>query len=179
MDDVIITSDQARDARTKLGISQGKVAASAGLNRAYLSLFENGKFLLSDPDRQKLRSYYTDMGIEFDDRDKSDFEDFDESGSAADQVEQRGGVRVMDGFAIPSAADTEEIDSLLAEYATNREMISNLCQYDIRKHHSKESFLFLGDPEIDAAEVEKRTKEVLVLMARNYSLVERLQGHMA
>lgn len=174
---VIIDNDQAKDARTRLGLSQGKVASSVGLNRTYLSLFENGQYLLPDADLQKLRAYYTDMGIEFSDGQLLDHQDFDAPGPAAGPNEPQRGVRIMDGFAVPLNADTDEVESLLAEYADNKAEISRLCQYDIRKHHTDEPFLF-GDPEIDETAVEKCTREVLVLMARNYYLVERLQGHM-
>jgi hypothetical protein len=153
------------------------VASSVGLNRTYLSLFENGKYLLPDADLQKLRAYYADRGIEFSDDQLPDHPDFDDPGPAADQSKPKRGVRIMDGFAVSLNADSDEVESLLAEYADNKAEISRLCQYDIRKHHTHEPFLF-GDPEIDEAAVEKCTREVLVLMARNYYLVERLQGHM-
>ena len=63
---VILASDQAREARTKLGLSQGRVANAVGLNRTYLSLFENGKYLFPDRDLEKLHSYYSDNGAMFD-----------------------------------------------------------------------------------------------------------------
>lgn len=39
---VTITTDQCRTARRELGLSQGDVAAATGLNRVYISDFENG-----------------------------------------------------------------------------------------------------------------------------------------
>lgn len=71
--------------------------------------------------------------------------------------------------------NAEEVDGLLSEYVDNREKIALLCKYGIRKHHTQDPFLF-GSPEIDELKIEKRTKEVLIPKAKNYKLVEFLQG---
>jgi transcriptional regulator with XRE-family HTH domain len=53
-----ISSNEAKSAREAPGLSQAKVASAVYLNRAYLSQFENGIYLLTDNDNEKLRLYY-------------------------------------------------------------------------------------------------------------------------
>ena len=183
---VILTNNQARTARATLGFSQGSVANAVGLNRTYLSLFENGKYLFPDRDLRKLRDYYSSMGASFD---KSEIPDDSNIVAVHDVVGERHAraaadrdadrtksLRVMDGFAIPINMDDIEVEHLLSEYSDNQKTIHQLCSYDIRKKHSSEPFLF-WDAMIDQSEVEKRTKQVLTLMAKNYFLIETLHGH--
>lgn len=172
MYEVILTGAQAKAARARLGLSQGKVAVSVGLNRTYLSLFENGKYLLPDGDLLRLRDFYSDLDSEFDDPGAVHSDDLGEAGSCADSDGDSAYIRVKDGFVIPQHMDDDEVERILSEYAENKATIHRLCAYDLRGHHTD---TFLWD-ELDQDEVEKRTNEVLVLMAKNHVLVEALQG---
>ena len=77
-------------------------------------------------------------------------------------------LRVMDGFMVPGQIEDELADSLLSEYHENSQRIAALCESDLKKG------LFFG---VDEEDREEREQEVLLLMARNYTLIEQLQGH--
>ena len=81
------------------------------------------------------------------------------------------GARLRDGFLLPDATDDDEADALLTEYAENREKISALCAADLTKGFFYPLFGVDGD------EATERVNEVLTLMARNFAIVEHLQGH--
>ncbi len=55
-----ITGDQAREARKSLAASQAEVASAIGIPRPTYSLFESGRFLLSDNQQQRLRAFLGD-----------------------------------------------------------------------------------------------------------------------
>jgi len=173
---VILTNSQARIAREKLGLSQGKVAVTLGLNRAYLSLFETGKYVLPDSELTKLREYYSASGFSFDETEPSNERNFKQEELDSGREQQTIHVRVVDGFVIPANIEVEEAERILSDYAENAKTIRTLCGYDIREHHTSQPFLF-WEGELDEAEVEKRIKAVLVLMAKNYALIEMLHGH--
>ena len=65
--DTTISPSEAKSAREALRLSQSKTGAAVNLNRAYLSQFENGRYLLTDDDNEKLRLYYESEGYDFND----------------------------------------------------------------------------------------------------------------
>ncbi len=67
-----ITGDQAREARKSLRASQAEVASAIGLPRPTYSLFESGRFLLSDNQQQRLRAFLGDSLPEPDDDDQAE-----------------------------------------------------------------------------------------------------------
>lgn len=149
----ILGANQAKEARENLGLSQGKVATDLQFNRSYLSQFESGKRLFVDEDLKRLRDYYENQGYEFVDT----------------PTLETNGIRAMDGFAVPHSVSTEEADNILTEYAENSEHIRRLASEEIG------TSLFFGD--VDEKDREQKTRRLLCLMARNYSLIEQLHGH--
>ena len=55
-----ITGDQAREARKSLKASQAEVAEAIGINRAFYSEFEAGRYVLKDQQQRKLREFLGD-----------------------------------------------------------------------------------------------------------------------
>jgi transcriptional regulator with XRE-family HTH domain len=166
----IFSPKQARSARIAAQISQGKVATDLGLNRSYLSLFESGKYVFDDATLRSLCDYFQARGTSQNEEPQAEATVTANStagASVTDSTESEG-PRLCDGFLIPPGADEDEVDRLLDEYARNRAKITALCAYDIRGN----SFLFM-----DSSEVSAKTAHVLRLMARNFVIIETLQGH--
>src|SRR3569833_4745641 len=63
---ITLTPEVAIGARQKTLLSQDKVATDLGINRAYLSLFESGKYLFDECLLSSLRAYYEEKGYVFD-----------------------------------------------------------------------------------------------------------------
>lgn len=161
--EMILTPDTARAARQKINLSQGKVAADLGINRAYLSLFESGKYLFDESLLSSLRHYYEEHGHAFNDvADAADDE-------TKTELPFLNACLSKNDFRISSRVDETEAKTLLAAYTDNRNKIISLCQ------KAPKEVLFW----IDEEDLEDRKKEVLMLMARNYVLTEQLRGHQA
>ena len=150
----ILNSQQAKKAREALGMSQGKLASELNINRSYLSQFESGKRLLSDEELNLLRECYEEKGYEFIDS----------------PTNEGNGIKVMDGFAFPDGVTDEDADIILTEYAENTEKIQLLSEKDIEINSS------IFSDSIDDDDKEAKTRQLLCLMARNYTLIEQLQG---
>jgi transcriptional regulator with XRE-family HTH domain len=166
--DQVLTAQQAKSARTAAQLSQGKVATDLGINRSYLSLFESGKYVLDDNTLTQLRDYYQDHGVNLDGAPGAPSTAKTIPASTASD-----GARLRDGFLLPEAIDEDEADALLTEYAEYREKISALCAEDLTKGFFYPLFGVDGD---EAAEC---VNKVLTLMARNFSIIEQLQGMFA
>ncbi len=160
--DQILTAQQAKNARSAARLSQGKVATDLGINRSYLSLFESGKYVLDDNTLTQLRDYYQDHSVHLDGT---------SNGRTIPASTPTENARLRDGFLLTDAMDDDEADALLTEYAENREKISALCAEDLTKGFFSSLF---GVDSDDAAE---HVNKVLTLMARNFAIVEQLQGH--
>src|SRR3569623_842624 len=63
--EIILTPEMAKAARQKSNLSQGDVAASLGINRTNLSLFESGKNLFDESVLSSLREYNEEIGYVF------------------------------------------------------------------------------------------------------------------
>src|SRR5258708_11902929 len=162
----VLTAQQAKSARTAAHFSQGKVATDIGINRSYLSLFESGKYVLDDNTLTQLRDYYQDHGVNLDGAPGAPSIAKTISASTASD-----GARLRDGFLLPEAMDDDEADALLTEYAENREKISALCAEDLTKGFLNSLF------GVDTDEAVEPVNKVLALMARNFAIIEQLQGH--
>jgi transcriptional regulator with XRE-family HTH domain len=160
----VLSATQAKDARAALALSQGKVASDLKINRAYLSLFESGRYVLPDSVLTALREYYEQHGHTFEKAPKGKTT----GNKPAVEPDAQEGARLMDGFLVPAALDQEAAEALLAEYSENRAKLDALCEQAPRDS------IFFGPDESD---MRKRQREVLMLMARNYVLVEQLHGH--
>jgi len=164
--DQVLTAQQAKSARTAAHLSQGKVATDLGINRSYLSLFESGKYVLDDSTLTQLRDYYQDYGVNLDGTPSVPGNAKTMPASTASE-----GPRFRDGFLLPDAMDDDEADALLTEYAENREKISALCAEDLTKGFLNSLF------GVDSDEAAEPVNKVLTLMARNFAIIEQLQGH--
>ncbi len=160
----LFTPQQAKTARAAAQLSQGRVASDLGINRSYLSQFESGKLLLDDATLNRLRVYYLKYGARLEPAAHAPLPQFE------DDSEEGNGVRLRDGFLLPPEADENQVDALLNEYAENRRRIADMCSIDL----SNSGFLGFG---VDEDKGNKRAEEVLGLMARNYAIIEELQGH--
>jgi transcriptional regulator with XRE-family HTH domain len=157
------TPQQAKTARVIAQLSQGRVASDIGINRSYLSQFESGKYLFDDATLTRLRDYYSKYGAkpELVRHTPSEFDN---------DIEEENTLRLRDGFLLPQEFDEDHADALLSEYAQNRRRIEDICNIEL----SNSGFLGFG---LDEDKGNKRADEVLNLMARNYTIVEELQGH--
>lgn len=169
MTKTILNANQAKNARSALQLSQGKVAGDLNINRTYLSQFENGRYLFCNSKLKALREYYENEGYNFPVENENEQSDFSEV--FPDVNTQTHGdyqPKVMDGFVIPDQIEDINADAILSEYADNCRSIKVLCQQPIKK-----DWLF----GIDEADCEQKAQDVLTLMARNFTLIERLHGH--
>jgi len=166
---VVLTSQQAKQARQVLGLSQGKVAGDLEVNRTYLSQFENGRYLFDDAVLTRIRDYYQLCGFDFAEPPEivPDEADVMDAGSETGYQSAPPSVRVMDGFVVPHQADETDVDDILTQYAQNRRFIRELCQSAVKQ----------GFWDINEDDLSERKHRLLVLMARNYTLIEQLHGH--
>jgi transcriptional regulator with XRE-family HTH domain len=158
------TPQQAKVARGTAQLSQGRVASDVGINRSYLSQFESGKYLLDDATLTRLRDYYSKHGAKLESVAHAPSAQFENDSDESDTL------RLRDGFLLPPETDEDHADALLNEYAENRHRIDNMCTFDL----SNSGFLGFG---VDEDKAHKLADEVLSLMAKNYAIVEELQGH--
>ncbi len=153
---ITLTPADSKQARVKLNLSQTKAAAEAGINRAYLSQFENGSRILTDNTLNQLLDYYLSQGWA------------DTNDPIEDEIAiQKGIIRVCDGFVIPDTTEDEVVDHLLAEYHQNETEIAKL-----QKQESEQGF-FLG---LDEDATRSKSQRLILLMARNYGIVTQLHG---
>ncbi len=157
----IISSKQAKQARIELGLSQGKVSTDLGINRSYLSQFESGKYLFSDNDLNKIKTYYSENGFEFP-------ELAVELDGEFPDIDSEPPCRVIDGFVVPDHMFEDTVEELLSEYAENKAEIDGIASEPV-----KSGLIF----SIDHEHCESRFMRVIELMARNYTLIESIQGH--
>lgn len=159
----ILTAQQSRSARAKLGVSQSTVAKATGINRSQLALFEVQKYLLAGDQLEALREYYEEGGYRFGQGkalavppEASDEDSADEA-DASDFA-------ARDSFLVGAGLDEEEVEARLQEIAANDEAIASLAQAKALTD------FWSGEP------VTQGRDEVLRRMARNYALVRALQG---
>ena len=58
----MLTKEHSRSFRTKLGLSQRRTAAEAGVPRSYLNQFEMGRWIPTDAFLSKLAAFYKEHG---------------------------------------------------------------------------------------------------------------------
>lgn len=156
-----LSPDQARAARRSIGLSQIKVARAIGISRTKLALFEVEKYLLDDASPHKLCQFYRQQSHDFSTAASSEGTE-----SSRDQSRPEcSGIRLVDCFAVPAGIEQDEAEAMLAEITENDEQIEALAMQPARVSW------WAGE-----AETEKRD-EIIRLMARNYFLTRRLQGH--
>jgi len=169
--ETILTPAQAKTARTELGLSQAKTATTLNIQRSYLSQFENGKYILPDKDLDALREHYETQGYDFDTTTPSPAREAVSTSNADTECH----ARIMDGFVVPDYLDPGFMEDLLSEYEENIQKINQLCMYDIRAHHTEDPLF--GKPFVRDDAHNQFTREALILMARNFNIIEELRGH--
>jgi len=158
----ILTPTESRQARRFAEVSQNTVARATGVGRSKLALFEVEKYLLDDATLETLRDYYAGLGYEFS---ESEADNTEAAMTAPEGSKADTGIRLIDSFAVPAGLDFDDVEDTLAQIAANDELIGELSE------QKAETGWFTNEPETD-----KRDKAVL-LLARNYLLTRRLQGH--
>jgi transcriptional regulator with XRE-family HTH domain len=152
MFEAILTPDDAKQARAALGLSQSKVAQATGISRTSLALFEVNKYLLDDEALMKLEQFFEAAGYTF-------------SNSPVEQTDSAAGYRLMEGYAVSIGLSDEEAELILDDIHANDIEIKSLS-------NQKSGVGFWSE--------EPKTEglnRLLVLHARNYVLIRRLQGH--
>ena len=161
-----LAPEHARAARAHVGLSQAKVGAATGISRTKLALFEVGKYILDDATLEALRSFYAEQGYDFESTQigaEAPKEAADRWSASAAATEEAA-IRVVDGFAVPPAAEPEEIEAALGEVIENDRRIEELATQAAR------AGWFSEEPETTGRD------EIMRLMARNYWLIRRVQG---
>jgi len=158
----VLTPAESKQARHFAEVSQNTVARATGISRTTLALFEVEKYLLDDAALETLRDYYTGLGYEFAEGADGNAE---ATTTAPDRSEAESSVRLIDGFAVPSGLDFDDVEDTLAQIAANDELIGLLSE-----QKTESSWLF------DEPNTDKRDK-AMILLALNYLLTRRLQGH--
>jgi len=158
----ILTPSESRQARRFAEVSQNTVARATGIGRTKLALFEVEKYLLDDATLGALRDYYAGLGYELA---ESAADNTEATMTAPEGSKAEAGIKLIDSFAVPAGLDFDDVEDTLAQIAANDELIGELSE------QKTETGWFTNEPETD-----KRDKAVL-LLARNYLLTRRLQGH--
>jgi len=165
----ILTPLQSKAAREALGLSQSKVARETGINRSTLALFEVNKYLMDDRVLRGLRDFYESHG--------HTFEEAATPATAATMAppqaapvtphethEEASHAPVVDGFAILSGFDQDDVEAALDQIHANDAAIAEITAQPVQRH-------WFSDDIITAP-----SDKALDLMARNYVLIRQLQG---
>jgi len=169
----ILTPLQSKAAREALGLSQSKVARETGINRSTLALFEVNKYLLDDRALHGLRDFYESQGHTFEEAAKpataATLAPPQPAPVAAplaahEAHEEDSRAPVVDGFAIMSGFDHDEVEAALDQIHANDAAIAEITAQPVKRH-------WFTDDIITAP-----SDKALTLMARNYVLIRQLQG---
>lgn len=156
-----LTPDEAKAARDSLKLSQSLVARETGIDRAYLSQFENSKRILEDSQIAKLYEYYLTQGWE---QPEEQLATTTEEAINSDNH----GLTIMDGFVVSQAVTISQAEALLTEYYDNTEEINTI------KQRSLERGFFGG---LSEEELRNKSLRALALIARQCQIKELLHGH--
>lgn len=167
---MILTSDQSRQARRELGLSQSDVEAGTGLKRQYLSEFESetsNRFTRSQ--LRKLVEFYTAKIAEAKAAgDEIDITFGDDAESPAPSVEVVKAKRFH--FPVDDAVSDDTLASALAAIRTNdRELIDLLTQEAKRN----DGFFGSGDFTEDTL---KAMRDAMSRLASNYLMIRAVSG---
>lgn len=171
---LIITHAQSRDARRELGISQADVATALGINRAYLSDFENGHLTrLTKAQLRKLRDLYEAKAEEAraqGDDIELNFDDPAPVPAELPTVEKVTARRL--GFMIPDSVPDEAVKAVQAMMAANDERLVDVL---VSAAERDEGFFGLGGGGHSEATL-KKLREAFALLSANYLMIRALTG---
>jgi len=164
---IILTAQQAKQAREAVRLSQGKISSVLGINRTYLSLFESGKYIFDDQALEDLRKYYEGLGYDFQDEGLDGGIDVINYPLPAppDNISNQS---VSDGVEASSELPVQGHTELLTEYEANRQAINDLASQEVGGGLFSDWFEEPG---------EEEKLRLITLMARNYSIHEEMKGH--
>lgn len=167
-----ITPEQSRDSRREQGVSQSDVATSIGINRGYLSDFENGhQTRLTKPQLRKLRDFYEAKAEEARANGDDVVLNFDPAEITTTEVPE---IRSYtdDGLMFRAA------ESVAKEVLTaTKEAIkaNDLRLVELLNAEMKRDGGFFDDGEL-SAETQQTFREAYCLLAANYLLLRSLTG---
>ena len=158
----IVNPSELIEARENLGISQSKLSRETGVNRAYISQFENGKRVLEDHCLDKIAEHLESLG--WVSPNSEDVEILPDSTRLIPVAK----LKVLDGFVIPEGIPLgEELEFMIDEFDRNTDRIEELKQKELRRG-------LLGGLDPDSA--NEQSLEVLVLSARNLEIISQIHG---
>lgn len=162
----MITSNQAKQARGFCGLSQSRVVEHTGINRSYLSQFENGKILLPDSALSKLYGFYTEHGWRLNETEAEEL-----------KLPASGGLfsrpRFIEGIQIPENFNDSYAESLVEELLENNVLIKEILSGGTP---TQSQMLGLGEDIADIDSINEDLTRAIHYMARNYCIVSELQG---
>lgn len=151
----MLTPKIAKDLRLSIGVSQKTVCEAIGMPVSELSKFENGRINPTPAQIRKLSNYYQEL---------IDPEAFKKIEGSAEDEPAPASLFEIDGIVIPEGFDVDEAQSMMDTYRENAAYIrAQLTQPAPRG--------LLG-----WLKIEKLMVNVLVPMAENFAIIDRLQG---
>lgn len=170
----ILTREDYNAAQVTLGLTYAEVGKETGIPRQYLSEFRGGTRNLLPEHQRKLRSYFEDRGIVFEDyEDTQDTQDLPETLARTSAANMPEGVRSAAisylHFAIDEAMQPSDLRKIAREMEDNEAKLEELMGKE-----AKEAGLFeSGDW---SAETVADMQEAFGLMAANFVLFSVAQG---
>jgi len=168
----IITPAQSRDARRELGLSQADIASALGINRAYLSDFENGHLTrLTKAQLRKLRDNYeakADEARANGDHIELNFAEIEATGAEVPEIR----TYTDDGLMF-RAAEVVSKDVLAATkdaIKANDQRLITLLNNQLQRDNG-----LFGDGALSAA-TQADISEAYTLLAANYLLLRSVTG---
>jgi len=165
-----LTPSEAIKARETLNLSQSRVARDTGLSRSYLSQFENGKRILEDRWLNTLYEYYSSLG--WSNTKESTSDSTESNPPSPTKLDHK--LNIVDGFVIPIGVEAEYVvEDLMDEFYDNSQKIEK-CRH--KKISRNVGFLFGDDRGIDNETAYEESRRMLILMARQYEIIQILHG---
>lgn len=167
----IITGTESRAARRELSLSQADVATATGLNRVYLSDWENGNInRFTDSQLRKLRQFYETKIQDANDNGEEITLTFGEADPEPAQVKVETFTAKRFAFPVADEVTTETMAATLSTIAANDKQLAEL----LTAAASREDGLFgSGDYTADTLEAFRQS---FALLSANYLLVRALGG---
>ena len=167
----LLQPEASIQARDLLNLSQARVAKDTGINRAYLSQFENGKRILKDAENDALYNYYDEQGLDVAELKQPQQPEALPSQPELKPVYSVNPLRIKDGMVITRDLDSETVEMLMVEYYDLQQQIEQTLKQPVKR-----GVIFGG---IDHETTFNRVLPVLLQCYRLYQLKLILQGQEA
>jgi transcriptional regulator with XRE-family HTH domain len=149
----ILKSIELKNLRQSRGVSQAQLARDVGIQRSYISQFENGKYLFEDTELTSIRAYLESM---------EDLNEF--SGASSEEVRLDSVIR--DGLLIPGGLDADQIELGFDGLHTSLAMFREACDLSVPKG-------FFG---VDEEELQSLQLDAGLIAIRALQHIFALQG---